>query len=69
MKQVDVDLCGLPEVDEYRYRIFCIDFFRKWSESKPITDKTAPTVASFVQNDVQTWLPYNPDQEPGQKIR
>ena len=45
VKQVDVDLCGLLEVDGYRYLIVCIDYFSKRSEAKPITDKTAPTIA------------------------
>ena len=46
MKQVVVDLCGQPEVDGYRY--VCIDYFSKWSEAKPITDKTAPTIVQFL---------------------
>ena len=44
MKQVGVDLCGLPEIDGYLYLIFCTDYFSKWSEAKPTTDKTAPTI-------------------------
>ena len=47
MKQVAVDLCWQTEVDEYRYLIVCIGYFSKWSEAKPITDKAAPTIASF----------------------
>ena len=39
MKQVGVNLCTLPEVDGY---------FSKWSEVKPIKDKTAPTIAQFL---------------------
>ena len=45
MKQVGVDLCGLPEVDGYRYLIVSIDYFIKCSETKPITEKTASTIA------------------------
>ena len=30
MKQLGVDFCRLPEVDEYRYLIICIDYFSKW---------------------------------------
>ena len=41
MKQIGVDLCNLPEVDEYRHLIVCIDYFTKWSEVKAIKDKTA----------------------------
>ena len=48
MKQVGVNLCGLPEVDEYCYLIISIDYFSKWLEEKPITDKTAPTIAQFL---------------------
>ena len=48
MKQVGVNLCTLPEVDGYHYLIVCIDYFSKWSEAKPIKDKTAPTIAQFV---------------------
>jgi hypothetical protein len=48
MKQVGVDLCGLPEVEGYHYLIVCIDYFSKWSEAKPIKDKTAPTIAQFL---------------------
>ena len=48
MKQVGVDLCTLPEVDGYHYLIVCIDYFSKWSEAKPIKDKTAPTIAQFL---------------------
>ena len=48
MKQVGVDLCGLPEVEGHRYLIVCIDYFSKWSEAKPIKDKLAPTIAQFL---------------------
>ena len=48
MKQVRVDLCGQLEVDGYRYLIVCTDYFSKWLEAKPITDKPAPTVAQFL---------------------
>ena len=45
---MNVDLCGVPEVHGYRYFVVCIDCFSKWSEAKPITDKTAPTIAQFL---------------------
>ena len=48
MKQVSLDLCSLPEVDGYRHSIVCIDYFTKWSEAKPIRDKAALTVATFL---------------------
>ena len=48
LKQIGVDLCNLPEVDEYRHLVVCIDYFSKWSEGKPFKDKSAPTVAQFL---------------------
>ena len=48
MKKVRVDLCGLPGVDGCCYLIVCIDYFSKWSEAKPITDKTASVIAQLL---------------------
>ena len=48
MKQIGVDICCLPSVDEFEYLIVCIDYFSKWSEAKPIHDKFVPTVAQFL---------------------
>ena len=48
MKQIGVDICCLPSVDEFEHLIVCIDYFSKWSEAKPIHDKSAPTVAQFL---------------------
>ena len=48
LKHVSLDLCFLPEVDGYRHFIVCIDYFTKWSEAKPIRDKTALAVATFL---------------------
>ena len=48
MKQVGVDLCNLPEVDGFKHLIVLIDYFSKWSEVKPVKDKSAPTVAAFL---------------------
>ena len=47
MKQIGVDICCLPSVDEFEYLIVCIDYFSKWSEAKPIHDKSAPQLLSF----------------------
>ena len=47
MKQIGVDICNLLEVDGYRHLIVCFDYFSKWSEAKPVTDKSAKTVATF----------------------
>ena len=48
MQQVGVDLCNLPEVNGYKHLIVLIDYFSKWSEAKPVKDKSAPTVARFL---------------------
>ena len=48
MKQIGVDICCLPSVDEFEYLIACIDYFSKWSEAKSIHDKSAPTVTQFL---------------------
>ena len=48
MKKVGVRLCVLPEVDGYCYFIVCIDYFSKWSDAKPIANKTAPTIVQFL---------------------
>ena len=48
MKQIGVDICRLPSVDEFEYLIICIDYFSKWPEAKPIHDKSSPTVSQFL---------------------
>ena len=48
MHQIGVDICNLPEVDGFKHLVVCIDYFSKWSEAKPIKDKTAPTVTQFL---------------------
>ena len=48
MMQVGIDLCNLRNVDGYCCLIVCIDYFSKWSEAKPVKDKTAPTTAQFI---------------------
>ena len=48
MQQVGVDLCNLPEVNGCKHLIVLIDYFSKWSEVKPVKDKSAPTVARFL---------------------
>ena len=54
MKQVGVDLCNLPEVDGFKHLIVLIDYFSKWSEVKPVKDKSAPTVTTFLY-EVMCW--------------
>ena len=48
MQQVGVDLCNLPEVNGYKHLIVMIDYFSKWSEAKPVKDKSASTVARLL---------------------
>ena len=48
MKQIGIDLCNLPIVDEFKHLVVCIDYFSKWSEAKAVKDKLATTVATFI---------------------
>ena len=45
MKQVSVDLCNLPEVDGFHHLFVCIDYFSKWSEARPLKNKSATVIA------------------------
>ena len=54
MKQIGIDICNLPEVDGYKHLVVCIDYFSKWSEAKPVTNKSASTVASFLYEIICT---------------
>ena len=40
MAQIGVDICNLPEVDGFKHIVVAIDYFSKWSEAKPLKDKT-----------------------------
>ena len=48
MKQVGLDFCSLPDVDGYRHLIVCTEYFTKWPQAKPISEKTALTVVMFL---------------------
>ena len=48
MNQIGVDICNLPEIDEYCCLVVCIDYFSKWSEGKLLKDKKATTVSQFL---------------------
>ena len=52
MQQVGINICNLLEVDGFKHLIVCIDYFTKWSEAKPIKDKTAPTIAQFLFENI-----------------
>ena len=45
MQQINVDKCSLPEVDGFKHLVACIDHFSKWSEMKPMKDKSASAIA------------------------
>ena len=36
IKQIGVELCNLPDLNRYCHRVVYIDYFYKWSESKPV---------------------------------
>ena len=48
MQQIGIDVCNLPEVNGFKHLVVCINYFTKWSEAKPIKDKTASTIAQFL---------------------
>ena len=48
MKQNGVDISCLPEANGFRYMVVAIDYFSKWSEAKPLQDKSAVSVAWFL---------------------
>ena len=47
MQQIGIDMCSLPEVDDFKHLVVSIDYFSKWSEAKPIKDKRASTISQF----------------------
>ena len=48
MKQVGVDLIQLLKSNGFKYDIVLIDYFSKWTEAEPLSNKTAVSVASFL---------------------
>ena len=48
MKQIGVDICCLASVEEFEYLIVCIDYSSKWSETKPVHDKSPLKAAQFL---------------------
>ena len=55
MKQVGGGICNFPELDVYLHVIVLIYCFSKWSEAKPIKDKSNYR-SIFVQRDVSSRL-------------
>uniref|UniRef100_A0A2S2NRW3 RNA-directed DNA polymerase n=1 Tax=Schizaphis graminum TaxID=13262 RepID=A0A2S2NRW3_SCHGA len=51
-KQIGIDLITLPEVNGYRYAAVAIDYFSKWCEARPLSDKRATTVAHFIYDEI-----------------
>ena len=53
MRQIGVDITQLPPSDDgYRYVVMAVDYFSKWPEARPLKDKTALSVASFLFEDI-----------------
>ena len=48
MVQIGVGICNLPDVDGFKHLVVCIDYFSKWSEEKPLKDKSTTSVACFL---------------------
>ena len=47
MQQICIDICNLPEVDGFKHLVVCIDYYSKWSEAKPIKDKSVSTICQI----------------------
>ena len=48
IQQIGTNICSLPEVDGFKHFVVCIGYFSKWSEAKPIKDKSASTIFEFL---------------------
>ena len=48
MQQIGIDIRSFPEIDGFQHLVVCIGYFSKWSEVKPIKDKSASTISQFL---------------------
>ena len=48
IQQIGIDICSLPKFDSLNHLVVCKDYFNKWSEAKPIKDKSASNIAQFL---------------------
>lgn len=48
IQQIGIDTCGLLEIYSFKHLVVCIDYSSKWSEVRPIKDKSASTNAQFL---------------------
>ena len=48
MQQIEINICNLPKVNDLKHLVIYIDYFSKWSEAKPIKDKSVSTIAQFL---------------------
>ena len=63
MQEICIDICSLLENDSFQHLVVCINYFSKWSEVKPIKDKSASTIAQFLYKVIymSAWLYKDPD--------
>ena len=47
MQQIKINICSLPKVNGLKHLVIYLDYFSKWSETKPIKDKSVPTIAQL----------------------
>ena len=62
MKHIGIAICNLPEVGGFKHLVVCIDYFSKWSEAKPLRDKSAPTIAQFLYELMSPWMRQHSNQ-------
>ena len=46
-KMIEINICSLPKVNGLKHLVIYLDYFSKWSETKPIKDKSVPTIAQL----------------------